>query len=74
MISICIVVSKRIDQIRLGTDSIVAPKILYLKIVNIFLPISLNICFGCSKETKNHLIKMVLLKTHNILIHFGREI
>ena len=25
-------------------------KILELKIVNIFLPISLNLCFGCSKE------------------------
>ena len=29
------------------------------KIVIIFFPINLNICFGCSKET-------VLLSTHNI--------
>ena len=39
------------------------------KIVSIFLPISFNICFGCSK---NHLIEMVLLSTHNIC--FGWEI
>ena len=33
------------------------------KIVNIFLPISFNICFGCSKK---RLIGTVLLSTHNI--------
>ena len=38
------------------------------KIVNIFLPISFNICFGCSKE---RLIEMVPLSTQNIC--FGRE-
>ena len=31
------------------------------KIVNFSLNISLNICFGCSKE-----VAMVLLSTHNI--------
>ena len=39
------------------------------KIVNIFLPINFNICFGCSK---NRLIETVLLSTHNIC--FGLEI
>ena len=34
-----------------------------LKIVIIFLSISLNMCFGCSK---NSLIETVLLSTHNI--------
>ena len=38
-------------------------KIFEHKIVNIFLPINLNICFGCSKK---RLIEMVLLNTHNI--------
>ena len=33
------------------------------KIVNIFLPMICSICFGCSK---NRLIEMVLLSTHNI--------
>ena len=33
------------------------------KIVNIFLPISFNICLGAQK---NHLIETVLLSTHNI--------
>ena len=41
------------------------------KIVNIFLPISFNICFGCGAQ-KNRLIEMVLLSTHNIC--FGWEI
>ena len=31
--------------------------------VNIFLSISFHICFGCSKE---RIIEMVLLSTHNI--------
>ena len=35
------------------------------KSVNIFLPISLNICFGCSKEPSN---ETVLLSTHNIYL------
>ena len=39
------------------------------KIVNIFLPISFNICF-CAQ--KNNLIETVLLSTHNIC--FGWEI
>ena len=39
------------------------------KNVNIFLPISFNICFECSKEP---LIETVLLSTHNIC--FGWEI
>ena len=39
------------------------------KIVNIFLPISFNICFGCSK---GRLTETVLLSTHNIC--FGLEI
>ena len=34
------------------------------KIVNILLPISLNICLVCSKE---RLIETVLLSTHNIM-------
>ena len=38
-------------------------KIFKRKIVIIFLPISLNICFGCSK---NRLIETVLLSTHSI--------
>ena len=33
------------------------------KIVNIFLPINFNICFGAEK---NRLIERVLLSTHNI--------
>ena len=33
------------------------------KIVNIFLPITLSICFACSKEPS---YEMVLLSTHNI--------
>ena len=33
------------------------------KFVNIFIPIPFNICFWCSK---NRLIEMVLLSTHNI--------
>ena len=33
------------------------------KIENIFLPISLSICFG---DQKNPLIETVLLSTHNI--------
>ena len=33
------------------------------KIVNIFLPINLSICFGAQK---NHLIETVPLSTHNI--------
>ena len=48
------------------------------KIVNIFLPVSFIICFGCSKEPshrvlsyvlgaqKNRLIETVLLSTRNI--------
>ena len=40
------------------------------KIVNIFLSISLNICFGFSKEQS--LIETVLLSTHNIC--FGSDI
>ena len=43
-------------------------KICKSTIVNIFLPISLSIRFGCSK---NHLIETVL-STHNIC--FGLEI
>ena len=39
------------------------------KIVNIFLPISFNICLGAQK---NFLIEMVLLSTYNI--YFGWEI
>ena len=39
------------------------------KIVNIFLPINFNICFGAQK---NRLIETVLLSTNNIC--FGREI
>ena len=35
----------------------------WAKIVIIFLPISLNICFGAQK---NRLIETVLLSTHNI--------
>ena len=42
-------------------------KSLERKIVNIFLPVSLNICFGCSKEGSVSLrLKTVLLSTHNI--------
>ena len=43
-------------------------KIFERKIANIFLPISFNICFGCSKEPShwNRLIETVLLSTHNI--------
>ena len=37
--------------------------------MNIFLPISFNICFGAQK---NRLIETVLLRTHNIC--FGGEI
>ena len=33
------------------------------KIVSIFLPISLNMCFGCSKD---RFIETVILSTHNI--------
>ena len=40
-----------------------------IKIVNIFLPITLSICFGCSKEPSHW---DVLLSTHNIC--FGWEI
>ena len=39
------------------------------QIVNIFLPITLNICFGAQK---NRLTERVLLSTHNIW--FGWEI
>ena len=35
------------------------------KIVDNFLPISFDICFGGSKD---HLIEMVLLSTHNICL------
>ena len=35
-------------------------KLFERKIVNIFLSISFNLCFGCSKET-------ALLSTHNIM-------
>ena len=38
-------------------------KIFEHKIVNIFLPISFNMCFECSK---NRLVEMALLSTHNI--------
>ena len=38
------------------------------KVVNIFLPISFNICFGSGAQ-KNCLIKTVLLSTHNICFH-----
>ena len=55
-------------------------KIFERRIINIFLPVSLNICFGCSKEPshcqsiqthvlgdqKNRLSEMILLSTHNI--------
>ena len=44
-------------------------KLFELKIVNIFLPINLNMFFGAQK---NRLIETVLLSTHNIC--FGREI
>ena len=39
------------------------------KIVNIFLPFTFYVCFGCSKAI---LIETVLLSTHNIC--FGLEI
>ena len=39
------------------------------KIVNIFFPISFNICFGAQK---NRLIETVLLSTHSIC--FGWEL
>ena len=35
------------------------------KIVNIFLPINLNVCLGAQK---NRLIETVLLSTHNICV------
>ena len=41
--------------------------------VHIFLPVNLNMCFGCSKTVlgaqKNRLIETILLSTCNI--HFG---
>ena len=39
-------------------------KIFEHKIINIFLPISFNICFGAQK---NRVIETVLLSTHNII-------
>ena len=39
-------------------------KIVNHKIANIFIPISLNICYLGAQE--NHLIETVLLSTHNI--------
>ena len=41
------------------------------KIVTIFLSISLNMCFGLSKELSQRLMETVLLSTHNIC--FGLE-
>ena len=38
------------------------------KIVNIFLPISFNICFGAQK---NRLIETVLLSTYNICFGYA---
>ena len=40
-------------------------KIFEHKIVNIFLPISFNMCFGCKNI---HLIETVLLSTHYICL------
>ena len=40
------------------------------KIVNIFLSISFNICLGTQK---NHIIKRVLLSTHNIMLWLRNE-
>ena len=52
------------------------------KIAIIFLSITLNLCFGCSKELsqtcvlgaqKNRLIETVLLSTHNICLVEKKE-
>ena len=61
------------------THTIIGPvkQIFLSKMMIIYLFISLNMCFGCSKEpshwdSKNRLIEKVLLSTHNIC--FGWEI
>ena len=52
-----------------NNDNVLRYKKFEGKIVSIFIPISFNVCFGCSK--KKRLIKTVLLNTH--IICFGER-
>ena len=50
-------------HVQIGTSTGLDNKIFERRIVNIFLPITFNICLGAQK---NRLIETVLLSTHNI--------